>query len=163
MTELDQKEARWKELHEQSCRVGQEMSELDKELKCLRLKALLETDLLSKVAWHYSYALGIRGKEVDGFGQLLKPFGYHDRFEADGWTLSFDDGDLGLGFCSAAIMLDFIKDQNMTVNFRGLQSEVKQAEHKYLTVKALAESLEVDVSGKEDEQAAADRPRGKVR
>jgi len=155
--ELEEKEARWKELHHQSCKIGEQMSELDKELKCLRLKRLLETDLLSKVEWHYSYNLGIRGPEVDGFGQLLKPWGYHDRFEADGWTLSFDDGKLGLGFCSAAI----IKDHNMKVNFCGLRSEVKQAEHKYLTIKALADALGVDINAEED-KAAGTRSRGKV-
>lgn len=143
MTELNEKEAHLKELHNQHFKIDEEIRKLHNELRQLRLKRLLETDLLGKVEWVYSYGFGVRGQEIDGFSQLLEPRFRNDRFEADGWTLSFDGDELGISFESATIMNEFIKNHKMKVNFHGLKSEVKQKEAEYNKIKALAESLGV--------------------
>jgi len=162
MTELEQKEARLQELYNLSDKINEEVTELNQQLYSLRLKRLLETDLLSRIDWLYTYDLALRGEEAAGIGDLLKPWGYHDRFEGEEWSLSFDDGEIRLGFGEAEFMADFIKAQKLKVNFKGLQSELKQKETEYHKVKELAETLGI-LDGKEDNEAAGNSPRGAVR
>jgi len=139
---LEAAEARYKKLQDLSEESYQEMKEIEKQIRKLRLGALLETDLLNKVEWKVSiFGIAIYGREVPGFAELLKPWGYHDRFESTNWTLSFDDGDLVIAFDDPKKLTEFIETHKLKVDFTNLHKELENQKEKYLKIKNLVNQL----------------------